>query len=702
MGRVLPRRDLPTAAGLALGAAADLLLADPRRWHPVAGFGRAAAALERALWRDSRAAGTAYAGLLTGAAAALGVLLDRATRGRPAVRTLVTAAATWAVLGGTSLGRAGTAMARTLDAADLPAARALLPTLAGRDPSGLDVPELGRATVESLAENTSDAAVAPLVWGAVAGLPGLLGYRAINTLDAMVGHRSTRHERFGWAAARADDVANWLPARLTAALTVACAPVSGGSAHDSRRIWRRDGAAHPSPNSGRCEAAMAGALGVRLGGRNHYGDRVEDRPFLGDGRSAATADISRAVRLSPSVWLAAVGRRRPPPPPPSGPPGRCGSRPPPSPPSAAFSSGGAGVTDLHHHGDAELAPGLVDLAVNIRAGTPPPWLRAVLHEALDASAGYPDAGSAREAVALLHGRSPVEVLPTAGAAEAFTLVARAVRPRHAVVVHPSFTEPEAALRAAGHPVERLLLDPRDGYRLDPAAVPEDADLVVLGNPTNPTSVLHPAGDVAALARPGRVLLVDEAFADTVPGEPESLAGGPRSPGLLVVRSLTKTWGLAGLRVGYALGPPDLIGAMREQQPHWSVSTPALAALVACSAPDAQAEAADAARELESHRRQLVEALPRAVEVIGRPRSSFVLVRVPDGERVRRALRQAGWAVRRGDTFPGLSADHLRIAVRDPATSRAFTATLAAVLAGARTPPRADGVVLGSSAMEQQS
>src|ERR687886_341626 len=235
---LVPPRDLPTAAGLALGAAADLLLADPRRWHPVAGFGRAAAALERPLWRDSRAAGAAYAGLLTGAATGLGVLLDRATRGRPAVRTLVTAATTWAVLGGTSLGRAGTAMARTLDAGDLPAARALLPTLAGRDPSALDVPELARATVESVAENTSDAAVAPLVWGALAGLPGLLGYRAVNTLDAMVGHRSPRYARFGWAAARLDDVANWVPARLTAALTVACAPLVGGSPRAALLVWR--------------------------------------------------------------------------------------------------------------------------------------------------------------------------------------------------------------------------------------------------------------------------------------------------------------------------------------------------------------------------------------------------------------------------------------------------------------------------------
>jgi histidinol-phosphate aminotransferase len=335
--------------------------------------------------------------------------------------------------------------------------------------------------------------------------------------------------------------------------------------------------------------------------------------------------------------------------------------------------------NLHHHGDDELAPGLVDLAVNVRAGTPPEWLRAVLSEALDRSAAYPDARAARAAVAAAHGRDPAEVLLTAGAAEAFVLLARAVRPRRAVVVHPSFTEPEAALRAAGHPVERLLLPAANGYALDPAAVPEDADLVVLGNPTNPTSVLHPATAVAALARPGRVLLVDEAFADTVPGEPESLAGRAELPGLLVVRSLTKTWGLAGLRVGYALGPAGLVAAMAAQQPHWPLSTPALAALEACSTPSARAEAEAAAHELEAARKALLAVLPDGVDVVPDPRSSFVLLRVPDGARVRSALRERGWAVRRGDTFPGLSADHLRVAVRDPGTSRAFAAALAGIL-----------------------
>jgi adenosylcobinamide-phosphate synthase len=297
---------VPTALGLALGAAADLLLADPRRGHPVAGFGTAALALERRTWRDSRAAGTAHVLVLTGAAAALGTALDRGTRQHPVARTLVTAAATWTVLGGTSLGRAAETMHRALTEGDLPTARAALPALAGRDPHGLGEEDLARATVESVAENTSDAAVAPLFWGAVAGIPGLLTYRAVNTLDAMVGHRSPRYDRFGWAAARLDDVANWLPARATAVLTVACAPLAGGSRRGALRMWLRDGGAHPSPNSGRCEAAAAGALGLRLGGRNVYGSRIELRPSLGDGRPPTAGDIHRTMRLSRAVWIAAA------------------------------------------------------------------------------------------------------------------------------------------------------------------------------------------------------------------------------------------------------------------------------------------------------------------------------------------------------------------------------------------------------------
>ena len=198
-------------------------------------------------------------------------------------------------------------MSTALADGDLTAARRRLPHLCGRDPSTLDSAELARATVESVAENTSDAVVGPLVWGAVAGLPGLVGYRAVNTLDAMVGHRSPRYARFGTAAARADDLANLVPSRLSALLTVAGAPAVGGSAGGAAWIWLRDGNRHPSPNAGQCEAAMAGALGVRLGGRNVYVGRVEDRPRLGDGPAASGRDIERAARLSTVVSAAALG-----------------------------------------------------------------------------------------------------------------------------------------------------------------------------------------------------------------------------------------------------------------------------------------------------------------------------------------------------------------------------------------------------------
>src|SRR3954469_13817090 len=219
-----------TAAGLALGFGLDQLLGDPRHGHPVAGFGRVATLLEQHTYADRRGAGVLHLTLLVGATVALGGVLASATRRRPALRLVVTAAATWSVLGGRSVQREAQAIASQLGDGDLAAARLQIRNLVGRDPAELSAAELARACMESVAENTSDAVVAPLFWGAAAGLPGLLGYRAVNTLDAMVGHRSARYRRFGWAAARADDVANWLPARCTAALTVVCAPLAGGSA----------------------------------------------------------------------------------------------------------------------------------------------------------------------------------------------------------------------------------------------------------------------------------------------------------------------------------------------------------------------------------------------------------------------------------------------------------------------------------------
>jgi histidinol-phosphate aminotransferase len=199
--------------------------------------------------------------------------------------------------------------------------------------------------------------------------------------------------------------------------------------------------------------------------------------------------------------------------------------------------------------------------------------------------------------------------------------------------------------------------------LDPRAVPADADLVVIGNPTNPTSVLHRADDLRELARPERILVVDEAFMDAVPGEPESLAGAS-IPGLVVIRSLTKTWGLAGLRVGYLIAAAGLIEQLAAVQPRWPVSTPALAAAIACSNEQALTEAAEAAVEIDRQRAYLLDALGLSgVATYGVARGPFVLVRVDGGAVLREALRERGYAVRRGDTFPGLGPDWLRIAVR---------------------------------------
>ncbi|MEV0846634.1 Rv2231c family pyridoxal phosphate-dependent protein CobC [Streptomyces sp. NPDC049954] len=347
---------------------------------------------------------------------------------------------------------------------------------------------------------------------------------------------------------------------------------------------------------------------------------------------------------------------------------------------------GAGPYDLRHHGDAEVRDAgggpLTDLAVNVRTGTPPPWLRERIAASLTALAAYPDGRAARAAVAARHGLPPERVLLTAGAAEGFVLLARALRAHHAVVVHPQFTEPEAALREAGVRVERVVLPREDGFRLDPGRVPASADLVVLGNPTNPTSVLHPARAVTALARPGRTLVVDEAFMDAVPGERESLAARTDVPGLVVLRSLTKTWGLAGLRIGYVLAEPGTVALLESAQPLWPVSSPALVAAEACSAAPALAEAAAAARAGARDRAFLAAGLANCpgVTVAGPAEGPFLLVRLRGAAAVRERLRAAGFAVRRGDTFPGLDEDWLRIAVRDRPTSERFLAALGKVLA----------------------
>jgi adenosylcobinamide-phosphate synthase len=319
-----PRPHWPLAIGLAAGVALDALLGDPRRGHPVAAFGRAAAALEARDYADSRPRGAAHAAACILAAAAPAALVARGTRARPPWQAAAAAIAVWVVTGARSLHCEAERIMTALADDDLPAVRRALPSLCGRDPDGLGAAEMTRAVIESVAENTCDAIVAPLLWGAVAGLPGLAAYRAVNTLDAMVGYRSPRYLRFGWASARLDDAANWVPARVTAALAVACAlavPLPGTSAQSppaeghlvrgpARSAWqtvRRDGASHPSPNAGRCEAAFAGALGIRLGGTNVYRGVTEVRPELGDGRAPEPDDIRRAVRLSRAVTVAAAG-----------------------------------------------------------------------------------------------------------------------------------------------------------------------------------------------------------------------------------------------------------------------------------------------------------------------------------------------------------------------------------------------------------
>ncbi len=285
---------MTTVHARALGAAAGILVdrvagEPPAVAHPVVAFGAAMRCIEGALWSDDRAPGVAYALAGTSLGVGAGSLLGS------------TVVATSLAVGGRALAGAAISVSTALADDDLDTARARLPTLVGRDPDGLDAKAMARAVVESVAENTVDAVVAPVFWAALAGAAGALGYRAVNTLDAMVGHRSPRYGRFGWASARLDDAAGWVPARLTAALVMAVRPRSAGA------VWRAvRGAAprHPSPNAGVAEAAFAAALGLRLGGASSYDGRVELRPSLGDGRPPEPGDIARAVHLSTDVSLA--------------------------------------------------------------------------------------------------------------------------------------------------------------------------------------------------------------------------------------------------------------------------------------------------------------------------------------------------------------------------------------------------------------
>ena len=340
--------------------------------------------------------------------------------------------------------------------------------------------------------------------------------------------------------------------------------------------------------------------------------------------------------------------------------------------SAALDHRGDPTRGLAWHGDQELDETLVDFAVNVHDAPRPAWLDDALRASLDDVGAYPDASGAELAIARRHGRPAAEVLATAGAAEAFSLVARARDWRRPVVVHPQFTEPDAALLAAGHSPEHVLCDPGAGFRLDAALVPDDADLVMIGNPTNPTSVLHPERTIRSLVRPGRVVVVDEAFMDSVPGERGSLAG-TLLPGLLVVRSLTKLWSIPGVRAGYVLGDRRLLAELRAHQSPWSVSAQAIAAMTATASEEARAEAAARATVTARNRAVLTDGLTELGIHHVAPAAPFVLAKVGRGTHAR--LREAGYAVRRADTFPGLDDSWVRLAVRRPDTTRKLLAAL---------------------------
>ncbi|MFL0579319.1 Rv2231c family pyridoxal phosphate-dependent protein CobC [Dietzia sp. 179-F 9C3 NHS] len=350
----------------------------------------------------------------------------------------------------------------------------------------------------------------------------------------------------------------------------------------------------------------------------------------------------------------------------------------------------AGLDALRHHGDADLVPGGRDFAVNVRGDAPPGWLRARLAARVGDLAAYPggdDDEAAVAAVAARHGVGPERVLLLGGASEGFHLLAdhAARRGLQAAVFHPSFTEPELELRRAGVPVERVVLDAP--FRLDPAAVPAEADLVVVGNPTNPTSVLHPRADVAALCRPGRVTVVDEAFCDVVADEASHTLAGAALPGLVVLRSLTKTWALAGLRVGYAVGDPAVLADLADRRPHWPLGTLQLEAIRACLGPEAEAGLAAIRAEVAAQRTAMLRALGAAgIAVVVPPEAPFVLVRTPRGVdpvAFREGLAGRGIATRRCDTFPGLDAGHLRLAVREGTMVNELVAAWRAVTEGMR-------------------
>ncbi|MGO9961128.1 MAG: aminotransferase class I/II-fold pyridoxal phosphate-dependent enzyme [Solirubrobacteraceae bacterium] len=327
---------------------------------------------------------------------------------------------------------------------------------------------------------------------------------------------------------------------------------------------------------------------------------------------------------------------------------------------------------LRLHGDTLAVPGALDFATCLWPNAAPDWLDKALADGLADRVAYPDDRHAREAIGARHGRCAEEVLLLNGACEAFWLLAHALRPRRAACVHPSFTEPEAALRATGTDIVRVQLD-SDDWTLAPELVPADVELIVVGNPNNPTGTLTPTAALRALARPGRLLLVDESFIDFVPGDGASLAGDRDLPGLLVVRSLTKLYALAGIRAGYLLAPPELVRRLAEQRQPWSVNALACR-LLAAAAADRQTPNAVAA-EVADRRRELTAAVTAHARVRTWPSAAnFLLISVRDGRTLTDGLLARGIAARPAASFPGLDDRHVRIAVRPaPDNERLVTA-----------------------------
>ncbi len=333
--------------------------------------------------------------------------------------------------------------------------------------------------------------------------------------------------------------------------------------------------------------------------------------------------------------------------------------------------------ELRLHGDSMAPHGYYDFAVNVYPDAPPRRLYEALTSALEDISRYPDETPAVYALADRHGRDPSEVLLLNGSAEAFWLLAQVLSPSCAVVVHPFFTEAEAALSAFGRPVERVFRDP-ESFAFDTERIPPEADLVVLGNPNNPTGNLEPAEALVRLVRPGRVVLIDEAFMEFTGTQLESLAERSELPGVLVLRSLTKLWSVPGLRAGYLLGPAELISALRAARQPWAVNTLACAALAACARQHSRVF--EVAEKIAGWRETLIAGLLRLQGIRVWPsHANFVLVRVPDGPRIRQGLLERKIAVRRADTFPGLGPDHIRIAVRPPEDTARLLAALEELL-----------------------